>query len=96
MPLESSQLRPSCVWVGVSAQTIGVNTLTTWNLGRYGSLSVGIQNPPPSVTDRDALSYDIFSQAGEAIRNDAGIVLNGLKPKLIIATGESQSGPAAG
>lgn len=79
------------VWVGVSAQTIGVNTLTTWNPGRYGSLNVGIQSPPTSVTDPDALSYDIFSQAGEAIRNDAAQVLNGLKPKLIIATGESQS-----
>jgi hypothetical protein len=79
------------VWVGVSAQTIGVNTLTTWNPGRYGSLNVGIQSPPTTVTDPDALSYDIFSQAGEAIRNGAGNVLNGLKPKLIIATGESQS-----
>jgi hypothetical protein len=79
------------VWIGVSAQTIGVNTLTTWNPGRYGSLNVGIQSPPTTVTDPDALSYDIFSQAGEAIRNGAGNVLNGLKPKLIIATGESQS-----
>jgi hypothetical protein len=80
------------VWVGISAQHIGVNDLKAWNPSRYGSLNVSIASPPASVTDADALSYDIFSQAGEAIRNPGPVnVLNGLQPKLIIATGESQS-----
>jgi hypothetical protein len=79
-------------WVGISAQTIGVGTLRTWNPDRYGSLNVAISNPPSTVTDADALSYDIFSQAGEAIRHPGSVnVLDGLQPKLIIATGESQS-----
>ncbi len=79
-------------WVGVSAQHIGVNDLKAWNSNRYASLNVSIGSPPTSVTDADALSYDIFSQAGEAIRNPGGVnVLGGLKPRVIIATGESQS-----
>ena len=39
----------------------------------------------------DSYSYDIFSQAGQAIRDDAATMLGGLKPKHIIAMGESQS-----
>src|SRR2546422_11735499 len=39
-----------------------------------------------------AMSYDIFSQAGPAIRNPAGVdMLGGLKPRHVIAIGESQS-----
>lgn len=85
-------LHEGYAWVGVSAQHVGVNELKTWNPSRYGSLNVSIASPPASVTDTDALSYDIFSQAGEAIRHPGPVnVLNGLKPKVIIATGESQS-----
>jgi hypothetical protein len=40
----------------------------------------------------DALSYDIFSQAGQAIRHPVGVdPLGGLKPKVILGVGESQS-----
>ena len=39
----------------------------------------------------DSYSYDIFSQAGQAIRDNAKVVLGGLKPKRVLATGESQS-----
>jgi len=75
-------------WVGVSAQRIGVNDLQTWNPTRYGSLNV---TGGGQFTD-DSLSYDIFSQAGEAIRHPGSVnVLNGLKPKVILAVGESQS-----
>jgi hypothetical protein len=43
------------------------------------------------ITD-DGLSYDIFSQAGQALRHPVGInMLGNLKPTTYIATGESQS-----
>ncbi|MBV9782782.1 MAG: hypothetical protein JO264_03090 [Acidisphaera sp.] len=75
-------------WVGVSAQLVGVNELKQWNPNRYGSLDV---TNGGTVTD-DSLSYDIFSQAAQAIRNPGFVnVLNGLKPKRIIGAGESQS-----
>ena len=40
----------------------------------------------------DSLSYDIYSQAGQALDSPAGCrSLHGLVPKKILATGESQS-----
>jgi Alpha/beta hydrolase domain len=76
-------LRAGYAWVGVSAQQVGVNRLETWNPARYGSLSVAAD---------DSLCYDIFSQAGQAIRHPQGInVLGNLKPKTYLAVGESQS-----
>jgi hypothetical protein len=85
--------RDGFAWVGVSAQAVGLNqlkcsatappTLTCPAPGdpaRYGTLS----HPG------DSYSYDIYSQAGEAIRDDSTI-LGGLTPKKLIAVGESQS-----
>jgi Alpha/beta hydrolase domain len=81
-------MRSGYVWVGVSAQRVGVAALKTWSPSRYGSLDVMVGG---TVTD-DSLSYDIFSQAGKAIDSPSGIdPLHGLVPKTIIATGESQS-----
>jgi hypothetical protein len=81
-------LRAGYAWVGVSAQRVGVDRLKSWSAGRYGSLDVTAGG---AITN-DALSYDIFSQAGKAIRSPAGVdVLGGLKPKAILAAGESQS-----
>jgi len=78
-------LRSGHAWVGVSAQRTGVNGangLVNWNAARYGSLSIS----------SDALSYDIFSQAVQAIRNPVGIdPLGGLVPEVVVATGHSQS-----
>ena len=81
-------------WVGVSAQSVGVNgfppgnpagtagALKVWDPVRYGSL----------VQPGDSFSYDIYSQAGEALRHPRGVQpLQGLKVKHLIATGESQS-----
>ena len=48
---------------------------------RYGTLS----HPG------DSYSYDIFSQAGQAIRDNSAQILGGLTPKKLIAAGESQS-----
>ncbi len=39
----------------------------------------------------DSYSYDMFSQAGQAVRDDATTILGGLQPERVIAVGESQS-----
>ena len=89
-------IREGFAWVGVSAQFVGVEgtggsgpipglgdlSLKGVNPQRYGSLS----HPG------DSFSYDIFSQAGQAIRHPMGIdPLGGLTPERLIAAGESQS-----
>ena len=81
-------MRSGYVWVGVSAQRVGVNALKAWSPTRYGTLDVTVGG---TVND-DSLSYDIYSQAGKAIDSPTGVdPLHGLIPKTIIATGESQS-----
>lgn len=84
-------IREGMVWVGVSAQYVGVEggggllgvadlPLKVVNPARYGSL----------VHPGDSFSYDIFSQAGQAVR-ERGTALADLKIKKVIAAGESQS-----
>jgi hypothetical protein len=69
-------------YVGVTAQTVGLTALTAWDPDRYGSLS------SPS----DDYSYDIFSQAGQALRSTGpGSPLRGLRAGYLLADGESQS-----
>jgi hypothetical protein len=74
-------VRDGFAWVGVSAQKIGVTALAGINPARYGKLTI------PS----DDNSYDIFSQVAVAIRQQSGLILGGLHPERIIATGQSQS-----
>jgi hypothetical protein len=86
--------REGYVWIGVSAQRVGVEgggvslaggdlkPLKEFDPERYGSLS----HPG------DAYCYDIFTQAAKVVRGAGGVdVLGGLKPKRLIAYGESQS-----
>ena len=84
-------IRRGYAWVGVSAQAVGVNQLKCPTLAppfcpaagdpaRYGSLS----HPG------DSYSYDMFSQAGQAVLDDPD-VLGGLVPERLIGFGESQS-----
>ncbi|HEX9461279.1 MAG TPA: alpha/beta hydrolase domain-containing protein [Alphaproteobacteria bacterium] len=85
-------MREGYAYVGVSAQRVGVQQppygLTAWSPVRYGTLDVTAGG---TITN-DALSYDIFSQASQAIRNPVGVdPLGGLKAKRIIAGGVSQS-----
>jgi hypothetical protein len=77
----SELIRDGVAWVGVSAQAAGVNWLTTNDPARYGSLS----HPG------DSFSYDIFSQAGQAVWDNSAQLLGGLTPRHVIATGESES-----
>src|SRR5262245_30594664 len=80
-------VRAGHVWVGVSAQAVGLNQLkcaapgvgcpAAGDPGRYGSL----------VHPTDSYSYDIFSQAGQAIRDNPALVLGGLVPDHLVAAG---------
>ncbi len=74
-------IRHGYAWVGVSAQDVGIEALKSSDPARYSSLS----------DPGDSYSYDMFTQAAEAIRQQAATVLGGLKPQRLIADGESQS-----
>jgi len=75
-------------WIGVSAQNVGITALKKFSSERYGTLDVAHGG---AVTG-DGLSFDIFSQAGQAIKNPGAVdVLGGLKPRHVFAVGESQS-----
>jgi hypothetical protein len=77
-------IRRGYAWVGVSAQAVGLNAL---------------KGPPPGDAVRyaslthpgDSYSYDMFSQAGRAVRQEARLLLGGLRPDRVLAVGESQS-----
>jgi Alpha/beta hydrolase domain len=73
--------RSGDAYVGVSAQFVGVENAKLSDPARYGALS----------DPGDSYSYDIFSQAGMAVRALYPRLLGGLKPRVIVATGESQS-----
>lgn len=85
-------LRRGYAWVGVSAQKVGVDggasvmgmglPLTKASPARYGKL----------FHPGDAFSFDIFSQAGKALKaRGASGLLGDLAPRRVIGIGESQS-----
>lgn len=82
-------VREGYAWVGVSAQAAGIEGGGAFDLPlkqidpeRYN----GLNHPG------DSYSYDIFSQAAQAVRNPVGIdPLNGLSVERMLAVGESQS-----
>ncbi len=84
--------RAGYAWVGVSAQRVGVqgvpNGSKNWSPLRYGTLDVTAGG---TIND-DALSYDIFAQALQAIRHPVGVrPLGKLITKQVFAIGASQS-----
>lgn len=82
--MHTELVRDGWVWVGVSAQEVGVEGhLKRLDAERYGSL----KHPG------DTFSYDIFSQVAQVLRGHQAEVdpLEGLIPERILATGESQS-----
>jgi hypothetical protein len=90
--IDEHLMRSGYAWVGVSAQRVGVNHLRTWSPGRYGTLDVSQRVVGFETITNDALAYDAFSQAAQAVRSPVGIdPLGGLEPQLVIATGHSQS-----
>ena len=79
-------LREGYAWVGVGVQAAGVNTprsgLKAWDPTRYGSL----EHPG------DNYAWDIYSQAGQALRHPDGIdPLGGLRIREMLSIGRSQS-----
>lgn len=88
-------LKHGYTFVGVTAQIEGVNSLKTFDNTRYGDLTVNGNGAVPngSLTDKDALSYDIFASALKAVQGDGTGVdpLGGINPDMVIASGESQS-----
>jgi Alpha/beta hydrolase domain len=77
----NEMIRDGFAYVGVSAQGLGVSALEAADPVRYAALS----HPG------DSYSYDIFSQAGQAVRDEASQILSGLHPRRVLAEGESQS-----
>src|SRR5215472_2543122 len=77
----NEMIRDGFAYVGVSAQALGVAALKAADPVRYAALS----HPG------DSYSYDIFSQAGQAVRDEASQILGGLRPRRLLAEGESQS-----
>lgn len=94
-------------WVGVSVQAVGANTLKVADPTRYASISVAASNddpkggqldaptgPPGAEPTNDVLSWDIMTQVGAALRKPVASgpsPLGNLEPKIVIASGESQS-----
>ena len=79
-------LRGGYAWVGVGAQSAGVNAprtgLKAWDPVRYG----------PLAHPGDPFSYDIFAQAVRALRRTGGGgPLVGFEIRHVLATGRSQS-----
>ena len=89
--LQPELLRSGYAWVGVSAQRVGVEgggivlgenrVLKVYDPVRYGELS----HPG------DNFSYDMFSQAGAAVRRDGATLFGDIVPSRVVAIGESQS-----
>lgn len=80
-------MRSGYAWVGVTPQRIGVEAVKIWSVKRYGTLDV---TDSGKVTNDD-LSYDVFAQAGQAVRAGSNNVMGGLRVQRIFATGHSQS-----
>jgi len=84
-------LRRGYAWVGVSAQWLGLQQLSCPTLGPGCPAPGDPVRYAPINHPGDSWSYDIFSQAGQAVWDQAGVVLDGLTPERLIAVGESQS-----
>jgi hypothetical protein len=86
-------IRAGDAWVGVTTQALGVNGGTSV----LGGAGKGLRQTDPQRYGSlhhpgDAYSYDIFSQAAQAVRHPRHISpLGPLKAKVLIADGESQS-----
>ncbi len=100
MTLAEEIVRQGHIWVGVSAQIIGVE-------GGTILVETGIQDARAGVGLRgidpvrygdlehpgDGYSFDIYTQIGRALRR-GGEVLGGARARVLIAAGESQSAMA--
>ena len=84
-------IRSGSTWIGVSAQRAGIE-----GGGNPLGAALALKNADPerySTLDHpgDDFSYDIFSQAGAAVWEAPDQLLDGLRPEMVLAMGESQS-----
>ncbi len=87
-------IRAGMAYVGVDAQAGGIN-------GQSGSIATavgagGIRQSDPARYGSlqhpgDSYSYSIYQQTGQALHTSASKLLGGLRPKRVLALGESQS-----
>ncbi len=90
-------LRRGDAWVGVSAQRIGVEggpVLVRVDVPGSEAAGLGLKAIDPArygslEQPGDGFSFDIYTQVARAVRSGAGMA--GLRPKRVIAAGESQS-----
>jgi hypothetical protein len=81
-------MRNGYVWIGLSAQRVGVDQMREWSPTRYGTLDVTVGG----TIEGDALSYDILTAVGELFRGAVGkALLGGFEIEHVFATGHSQS-----
>ena len=95
--VEEELTRQGHAWVGVSAQLIGVEggPVLVIAPGGEGFVGVGLKAIDPArygtlAHPGDGFSFDICTQVARAVRA-GGSAMGGLKPRRVIAAGESQS-----
>jgi hypothetical protein len=86
-------IRAGIAYVGVSVQQVGVQGGAAAVAGPSGGLKAADPQRYAALDHPgDSFSYDIYSQVGRLVRNPGAVdVLGGLRPKHVIAIGESQS-----
>jgi hypothetical protein len=96
--LRPELVRRGLVWVGVSAQRVGVaGGPVAVGVGAGSELAgKGLVGADPErygslVHPGDAYAYDIVTQVARALRQDRDGALGGLEPARVLAVGESQS-----
>ncbi|MGK3201521.1 alpha/beta hydrolase domain-containing protein [Amycolatopsis sp. MEPSY49] len=85
IPVDFSQsyehfVREGYAYVGVTTQKAGADKLKNLDPARYGAVDLS----------SDTLSYDVFSQAAQAVRTHPEL-LGGRAPAVVLGTGHSQS-----
>jgi hypothetical protein len=85
-------IREGHVWVGVSAQIVGIEGSGSDNSFSLHLKQVNPERYGPLSHPGDSFSYDMYSQVAQALRSPVGIdPLGGLVAERLIAVGESQS-----
>jgi Alpha/beta hydrolase domain len=74
-------LHDGYAYVGVTAQGAGMKDLNAWDPQRY----------PGFGDSNDGQSYDVFTQAAQAVKSNPGLLLGGLTPRKLVGAGDSQS-----
>lgn len=89
--IHTEVFREGHVWVGVSAQLIGVEGSASASFS-LGLKQVNPERYAPLSHPGDSFSYEMYSQIAQAVRNPVGMdPLEGLVAEQVIAVGESQS-----